>query len=50
MDGAKRVWDAIVTAAGRQVSGAFTSAAAGIRSATEAAASRFGFGRRTDTP
>jgi hypothetical protein len=50
MDGAKRVWDAILTAAGRRVGGAFSGAAAGIRSVTESAAGRFGFGRRPDAP
>ncbi|HEX6588399.1 MAG TPA: DUF697 domain-containing protein [Longimicrobiales bacterium] len=48
MDGAKRVWDAIVTAAGRRVTGAFTGAAAGVRSATGAWAGYWGLGRKED--
>jgi len=50
MDGARRVWDAILTAAGRRVGGAVSGAAAGVRSATGALAGFWGFGRRQDAP
>lgn len=50
MDGAKRVWDAIVRASGRRLSGAFTGAAASMRQATDSFADLMGFGRRRDDP
>jgi hypothetical protein len=50
MDGAKRVWDAILTAAGRRVTGAVSGAAAGMRTATEAFAGFWGFSKRQDAP
>ena len=50
MDGAKRVWDAIVRASGRRISGAFSGAASSVRQAGESFADIMGFGRRRDDP
>lgn len=46
MDGARRVWDAILTAGGRRVTGAFSGAAASLRQATDSAAGLFGLGKQ----
>ena len=50
MDGAKRVWDAILTAAGRRVTSAVTGAAASVRRGAESWAGYWGFGPRSDVP
>ena len=50
MDGAKRVWDAILTAGSRRFTGAVSGAAASLRQATDTAAGLFGFGKREGAP
>lgn len=50
MGGAKRVWEAIMKASGRRISGAFTGAASSVRQASESFADLMGFGRRRDDP
>ena len=50
MDGAKRVWEAIVRATGRRMSGAVTGAAASVRQASESFADLMGFNRRRGDP
>lgn len=50
MGGARRVWDAILRATGRRMSGAVTGAASSMRHASESVAGLMGFGRRRDDP